>query len=414
MRARRWLLLAALVLAAGLAGCATDETDRSSPYDDPASDDESEGGASDQSSNETGGSESPADPGSLPAVELEPVAEGFELPLLATAPPDGTDRLFVVEQPGTVRVVEDGKRSTEPYLDLTDRTEARGEQGLLGLAFHPEFAENGRLFASYTDENGGSVLERFVVDDPRSGTPDADEGTVLFTRAQPYSNHNGGHVAFGPDGHLYYALGDGGAGGDPEGNAQDAGNVLGSMLRIDPSGETASPPPGNPFVDEEGHDLIWAYGLRNPWRFSFDRATGDLYVGDVGQGDVEEVDRQPANASPPLNYGWDRFEGSQQFEGEADQDGFTFPIVEYDREGQRCAVTGGYVYRGEAIDDLAGWYVYGDYCSGEIWVAHETSDGWRTEQLLDTDERITSFGEDESGEIHVVGREGTVYRVVEG
>lgn len=413
---RRVLVLTLLLATPAMAGCATDDAgippggdDATAPDDDPTvpGDDGGDGG------DEPGSGEAPPD-GELPKVRLERVVSGLQNPTLVTHAGDGSQRLFVLEQPGRVRLVEDGQLDPEPYLDLTDRIGSGGERGLLGLAFAPDFPASGALVVSYTDTRGDSVLERFTVDDPATDRPDPDAGTVLLTQAQPYSNHNGGHLAFGPDGHLYLGLGDGGSGGDPQGHAQDTSTWLGSLLRLDVTGDEATAPEDNPFVGREGRDEIWAYGLRNPWRFTFDRATGDLYIGDVGQNSWEEIDRQPAASPGGENYGWDRWEGNHVFEGDPGREGFTFPILEYAREEGRCSVTGGYVYRGDAIDGLEGRYLYGDFCSGTVWAAHEGADGWTSEVLLETEHRISSFGEDEAGELYIVGHGGSVHRLVAG
>ncbi len=334
----------------------------------------------------------------------------MDTPTLATHAGDGSDRLFVLEQPGRVLVLDDPDQEPEPYLDLEDRIQAGGERGLLGLAFSPTFEDDGRLFVSYTDTRGDSVLERFTLEDPATGTPSPDEGTVLFTQEQPYSNHNGGHIAFGPNGFLYMGLGDGGSGGDPMGHAQDTTTLLGSMLRLNVTGEEATAPPENPFTDEPGADETWAHGLRNPWRFSFDPATGDLFIADVGQNDWEEVNHQPASSTGGENYGWNHWEGTHPYQGDPTREGYTFPILEYALESGRCSITGGHVYRGDQIPDLDGVYVYADYCSGTIWAAHPDDGNWTSTVLLETDLRITSFGLDEQGELYVVDHQGTLHR----
>jgi len=417
MHARRWLIVLVVGLALATAGCAGEQASQGpgDVGDDGAGDDaapeEPDSGDDGDGPAAGDGDEPPSAP---PNVTLAEVASGLEGPTLLTSAGDGTGRLFVLEQPGRVRVLQNGSLREEPYLDVTDRTRAEGERGLLGLAFAPDFAANGHLYVSYTDENGTSTLVRSTVDDPTSGQP-SGEPTTLLTVEQPYGNHNGGHVAFGPDGYLYYGLGDGGSGGDPDGNGQDPTTLLGSLLRLEVSGEQPQAPADNPFVGtDEGHDLVWAYGLRNPWRFSFDRGTGDLFVGDVGQDGWEEIDRQPAGSEGGENYGWNRWEANHTYQGDPSREGYTFPILEYAREEERCSVTGGYVYRGEAIPELEGFYVYGDFCSGEIWAAHDASDGWRSQTLLDTELRISSFGEDADGEVYVLGRDGGAFRLVPG
>jgi glucose/arabinose dehydrogenase len=412
MRRDRWLLVLLVASTLAVAGCADPAgsgTDNETADGDNVSADtgEPDGGSSGEEPDEP-----PAEPRELPEIELEPVAEGLERPTLVTSADDGTGRLFVLEQPGRVRVIQDGQLVEEPYLDLTDRIEAGGERGLLGLAFSPDFADTGHLYVSYTDTEGTSKLVRHKVQDPSEGEP-SPQGTELLSVEQPYGNHNGGHVAFGPDGYLYYGLGDGGSGGDPEGNGQEPGTLLGSMLRLDVSGEQARAPEDNPFVGtDEGHDLVWAYGLRNPWRFTFDPATGDLFIGDVGQDSYEEVSHQPAASTGGENYGWNRWEANQTYEGDPAREGYAFPILEYAIEEGRCAVTGGYVYRGEAIPDLEGFYLYADFCQGTVWAAQNTTDGWRSDVVLETDHQVPSFGVDEAGELAIVTHDGTVQRIV--
>ncbi|WP_374713584.1 PQQ-dependent sugar dehydrogenase [Symbiobacterium terraclitae] len=352
-------------------------------------------------------------PGAV-AIALEPVVDGLENPLYVTHAGDGSGRLYVLEQPGRVRVVEGGRLLEAPFLDLTDRVLSRGnEQGLLGLAFAPDFAGSGTFYVHYTGRpDGRTVLARYRLKggDPYRGDPDSEE--VLLTVEQPYANHNGGALLFGPDSCLYLALGDGGSAGDPENRAQNLESLLGKILRLDVS--QPGPyrvPPDNPFVGREGRDEIWAYGLRNPWRISFDRATGDLYIADVGQNAIEEVNFQPADSRGGENYGWRVWEGSRRYaQGEAP--GAVFPVAEYTHAEGGCSITGGYVYRGKAIPGLVGTYLYGDYCTGYIWGLTRANGEWRTARLLDSNANITSFGEDEEGEVYVVDRRGTIYRIV--
>lgn len=354
-------------------------------------------------------------PGAV-TVALEQVVDGLEDPLYVTHAGDGSGRLYVLEQPGRVRVLEGGRLLETPFLDLTDRVLSRGnEQGLLGLAFAPDFAESGIFYVHYTGRpDGRTVLARYRLreGDPYRGDPDSEE--VLLSLEQPYANHNGGALLFGPDGYLYLALGDGGSAGDPENRAQNRESLLGKILRLDVS--QPGPyhvPPDNPFVGRAGRDEIWAYGLRNPWRISFDRATGDLYIADVGQNAIEEVNFQPAGSPGGANYGWRVYEGSRRYaQGEAP--GAVFPVAEYTHAEGGCSITGGYVYRGKAIPDLVGTYLYGDYCTGYIWGLTRQDGEWRSVRLLDSDANITSFGEDEEGELYVVDRRGAIYRIVAG
>lgn len=349
-----------------------------------------------------------------PQIGLQKVVDGLERPLYVTHAGDGSGRLYILEQPGRVRVLEDGRLLETPFLDLTDRVLSRGnEQGLLGLAFSPDFRESGIFYIHYTGRpDGRTVLSRFRLrdGDPRRG--DAASEEVLLTVEQPYANHNGGALLFGPDGYLYLALGDGGSAGDPENRAQNLDSLLGKILRLDVS--QPGPyriPPDNPFVGGQGREEIWAYGLRNPWRISFDRATGDLYIADVGQNAIEEVNFQPAGSPGGENYGWRVWEGSRRYaQGEAP--GAVFPVAEYTHAEGGCSITGGYVYRGQAIPALVGIYLYGDYCTGYIWGLKQQDGQWQTGWLLDTSLNITSFGEDEAGEVYVVDRGGAIYRVV--
>jgi glucose/arabinose dehydrogenase len=357
-------------------------------------------------------------PGTL---ALEPVISGLSAPLFLTAPPGDTGRLFIVEQPGRIRIVKHGVLLATPFLDLTDSVSTGTEQGLLGLAFYPDYATSGRFIISYTSphgsETGGtSVLARYQV----SGAPDVADpasGVTLLTLDQPYSNHNGGMLAFGPDGYLYAGFGDGGGGGDPLPTGQDRRDLLGSMLRLDVSGNGAyTSPAGNPFDTSSvyRHEL-WNYGLRNPWRFSFDRQTGDLYIADVGQGAREEIDVQPAASSGGENYGWNTMEGFSCYNAPTcDQTGMALPVLDYGH-GPACSVTGGYVYRGTRIPSLQGHYLYADYCGG--WVR---SFQWLGGQAMNQQNRtslaplhsITSFGEDAEGELYIIKQTGEVYRIV--
>ncbi len=341
----------------------------------------------------------------------------YEDPVFLTSAGDGSGRLFVVEPRGIIHVLA----STEPrtahavFLDISGRvSRARREEGLLGLAFDPGFASNGYLYVYYSAAGPRrSVLSRFSVS-PDPDAADAATELVLLEVAQPFSNHNGGMIAFGPDGFLYVALGDGGSSDDPQGNGQNLGTLLGSILRIDVHGATAEAPyrvpPDNPFVGVAGaRDEIWAYGLRNPWRFSFDPATGDLWAADVGQADREEVDL----ILPGRNYGWNTLEGTRcLLTSDCDRSGLEPPVVEY-AHGLGCSVTGGYVYRGADVPALSGVYVYADFCTGRIW-GFRWTDGGVSEpvQLLRAPFQISSFGTDSRGELYVLGFDGSVYRFV--
>jgi glucose/arabinose dehydrogenase len=346
-----------------------------------------------------------ADEPALP-VELVPVAEGLERPVFITDAGDGSGRLFIIEQPGRILVLQDGELAEESFLDIVDQVESGGnEQGLLGLAFHPDFETNGRFFVNYTRaEDGATVVSEMEA--AAGAGADAASERVLMTIPQPYSNHNGGMIAFGPDGFLYIGTGDGGSGGDPGNRAQNPDDLLGKMLRIDvDGGEPYGIPQDNPYAAGGGRPEIYAIGLRNPWRFSFDPESGDLYAGDVGQNAIEEVDIVERGG----NYGWRLMEGTACYEPSSgcERSELIMPITEYEHGGWRCSVTGGYVYRGSAAPELAGAYVFGDYCSGEILI-------WRDGEqsvLAETDMEIASFGEDADGELYVLDLGGAVYRM---
>ena len=342
-----------------------------------------------------------------------PYLEGLQQPVGLVNAGDGSGRLFILEQAGRIRIAQDGELLPDPFLDISNQVSCCGERGLLGLAFHPDYEQNGEFFINYTDVNGDTVIARYhvSVDDPDRADPGSEE--QLLNVAQPYANHNGGETVFGPDGYLYLGLGDGGSAGDPQGNAQSLNTWLGKILRIDANGgDPYAIPPDNPFADGGGEPEIWAYGLRNPWRFSFDRATGDLYIGDVGQGSWEEIDYLPAGTPGGVDFGWDYLEGSHVYEGEppAGLD-LVDPVAEYSHN-QGCSVTGGVVYRGENLPDWQGVYLFGDYCSGLVWgLVQDANGAWSDEVLFQTKARITSFGEDESGEVYLTDHSGTVYRL---
>ncbi len=345
------------------------------------------------------------------AIELSPVLGGLATPVGIANAGDGSGRLFVLEKVGRIRIVRAGALVTEPFLDLTGRVGSQSnEQGLLGLAFHPQYAQRGTFFVNYTDRQGNTVVSRFsVTSDPDRADP-ASEAVVLRVN-QPASNHNGGHLAFGRDGALYVGLGDGGGAGDRYGNGQNGQTLLGAMLRLNVDGEQPyAIPADNPFVGNPTvRDEIWAVGLRNPWRFSFDRRTGDLYLADVGQNMYEEINLQPVSDPGGHNYGWPIMEGLHCFPADqtCDRQGLTLPVQEYDHM-QGCSVTGGYVYRGQAYPSLDGIYLFGDYCSGRIWgMARMGATGdWRVAQLAQADIRLSSFGEDEAGELYLLDMAG--------
>jgi glucose/arabinose dehydrogenase len=351
-------------------------------------------------------------------LTLLPVLTGLAAPTYVTHAGDGSGRLFVLERAGTIRVGVDGSVLPEPFLDITSLVHTdNSEQGLLGLAFDPDFAQNGRFFVYFTALDGADTLMRFGLSaDPNRADPDS--GLVIFAFPDREPNHNGGMITFGPDGYLYVSIGDEGGANDQYGNAQDLGTPFGKILRIDVSAGSMAAPPDNPFVDMPGAlPEIWAYGLRNPWRFSFDRQTGDLWIGDVGQGSYEEIDVQPAGSGGGENYGWNAMEGMHCFQGACDPAAYTSPVAEYphdDDSGQTigCSVSGGYVYRGSELPELFGQYFFGDFCSGLIWTLRAAGADWEMTQLFDTQVLISSFGEDESGELYVVDiAAGIVYRL---
>jgi glucose/arabinose dehydrogenase len=334
------------------------------------------------------------------------VAAGFLRPVDIQNAGDGSGRLFIVEQAGRILIYNNGRVSPSPFLNIIDQVGSSGnEQGLLGLAFHPRYAENGLFFVNYTDRNGNTVIARFhVSDDPNVADPASE--TPLLRVNQPYPNHNGGVLAFGPDGYLYAGLGDGGSGGDPQGNGQKTDTLLGKVLRLDvDSGEPYAIPADNPFGNE-----IWAYGLRNPWRLSFDRATNDLWIGDVGQGAWEEIDYLPAGSPGGANFGWNLMEGSHPYEGEA-QPGLLLPVAEYSHAEGGCSVTGGYVYRGAELPEWQGIYLFGDYCSGLVWGTIPFANGWQTQVLFQTGLSISSFGVDETGELYIANLQGSILKL---
>ncbi|MGQ0572471.1 MAG: PQQ-dependent sugar dehydrogenase [Armatimonadota bacterium] len=348
-------------------------------------------------------------PGS-PRPQLQQMATDLSDPVFVTHAGDRSGRLFVVEQPGVVRIIRDGRLLSAPFLDIRRRVTSGGEMGLLSVAFHPRYASNGRFFANYTSETGGlkTVIAEYHVSPGNADVAGATE-RVLLEIAQPFQNHNGGLNLFGPDGMLYIGMGDGGSAGDPFNNGQRMEALLGKLLRIDVDG--GSPyrvPPDNPFVGRAGaRPEIWALGLRNPWRFSFDRAIGRLFLADVGQNAWEEIDLIERGG----NYGWNIMEGAHCFRPATgcNTAGLRLPIAEYGRSGG-CSVTGGYVYRGSRLPDLAGRYLFGDYCSGRLWSLHETSSGrWTMTQLMDTGLRISSFGEDQNGEVYLVDHSGGIH-----
>jgi len=361
------------------------------------------------------GSVGPLDLGNI-SISLEPFAEVDGGPLAITAPDDGSGRLFVAAQDGRVWVIEDGVALSNPAVDLGPRLRSGGEQGLLGIATHPAFPTDSRIFVNYTDGAGDTVVASLQIDpnDPNRINPDSHR--KLLSIDQPHGNHNGGAVLFGPDGYLYVFTGDGGSGGDPQGNGQSREALLGKVLRLDIDAAAGDVgyvvPVDNPFVGGDGRDEIWHLGLRNPWRASFDRASGDLWIGDVGQGAWEEVDVARA-AIGGLNFGWNTMEGAHCFNAaDCNRDGLTLPVSEYGRD-LGCTVIGGYVYRGSRFPALAGAYLFADYCSGRIFAIDATTTDLATPvEVGSGGGSISAFGEDADGELYVLTLDGGVSRLV--
>ena len=332
------------------------------------------------------------DPGGFTWLQ---VFSGLEQPLDIQNAGDGSSRLFVVERTGRIRILLGGLIVPEPFLDLSAIISSDGqEQGLLGLAFHPGYATNGTFFVNYTDPGGDTVISQFRVSDGDPQRADPLSEVVLLRVEQPYTNHNGGGLAFGPDGWLYIGLGDGGSGGDPHGYAQDADSYLGKMLRLDVDSPAAEPE-------------VWASGLRNPWRFSFDASSGDLYIADVGQKEWEEINYIPAGTPAGLNFGWNYFEGTHEYEGLPPAElGLTFPVSEYSH-AEGCSITGGTVYRGVELPEWQGVYVFADYCNGAVFgLIRSGADTWLRETLFQAGVRVSTFGVDEMGELYLADFQG--------
>ena len=360
----------------------------------------------------------PFDPAGL-HVTLESVATGLDAPLAIVNAHDGTNRLFVVEQGGRIRIVKDGTLQPAPFLDVSDRISSGGERGLLGLAFHPGFPADPRLFVDYTDPNGDTQVSSFAVNPASPDRADPGSEVKILRVQQPYANHNGGEVVFGPDGKLFISFGDGGSEGDPQGYGQNPRTLLGKILRIDVDSRSGDRqyaiPPDNPFADGAGGaPEIWLTGLRNPWRISFDRATGDLWIGDVGQSAWEEIDVQRAGAPGGTNYGWNRMEGRHCYQPSTgcDETGLTMPVTEYGHD-QGCTVIGGSVVRGPDQPALVGGYIFADYCSGRVWAIDPSTDAYRDPTAVaDSGHRIAAFGEDEAGNLYAADiAGGAVLRV---
>lgn len=351
-------------------------------------------------------------------VELELFGKGLKKPTAIVSTADEKDkRLFVAEQAGRITVLgADGKLSEKPFLDIANKVQSGGEMGLLGLAFHPNFRANGYFYVNYIDHGQHTIIARYQ--SSSTATTKVSTEKILLDIAQPYTNHNGGDLAFGPDGKLYVALGDGGSRGDPENRAQNLGTLLGKILRLDVDrGDPYSIPADNPFADQVGaREEIWAYGLRNPWRFSFDRQTKDLFIADVGQGDLEEINIETAGSNGGFNYGWRCYEATRGYNpvGCKSPEQFIFPIIKYSHSEGRCSVTGGYVYRGQKYPALNGRYFYGDYCGGQLYFAQKTDGKWKSKLAASTSYRISAFGQDSQGEIYLADyAAGAIYLILD-
>jgi glucose/arabinose dehydrogenase len=355
----------------------------------------------------------------IPQLSLVPIAGGFIHPVHITHAGDRSGRLFIVEQGGLIKVIKNGSSLPTPFLDVSSLLiSSAGEQGLLSVAFPPGYAKKQYFYIDYTGTQGvgDTVIARFYT------TADADiadpaSAQTLLVVVQPFTNHNGGQLAFGPDGYLYIGMGDGGDAGDPLNNSQNPLSLLGKILRIDvePNLDPYISPPGNPFIGNAGYrPEIWALGLRNPWRFSFDQLTGDLYIADVGQNLYEEVNIQPAASAGGENYGWNIMEGFHCYNSAScNQSGLTLPVVEYGHAQGDCSITGGFVYRGGEFSALQGVYIFGDYCSGRIWGLRRTGGAWENKLMLDSALLISTFGEDEAGNLYVADyATGAIYKII--
>ncbi len=347
------------------------------------------------SSGEKGGGSGPTTTLSSAGVRWSQVASGLDAPVGISSTPSEPDRLYIVEQPGVVRVIENGRRLPDPFLDISDQVVSGGEQGLLSLAFDPGYASNRLFYVDYTDTNGDTRVAEY---ESVPNSAPVRKRQLLFVD-QPYANHNGGQLAFGPDGRLYVGMGDGGSGGDPENRAQNLDEQLGKLLSIDPHGS--------------GGWRIEGYGLRNPWRFSFDRKTGDLWIGDVGQSNWEEIDHTPRSSPGLENYGWNVYEGTHVFEDKPVNPAghLVMPVYEYSHD-DGCSITGGYVYRGEHFRGLQGEYFFGDYCSGTVWRLH-LANGKAPEITVEGHiPALSSFGENAAGELFAASLDGKLFELV--
>lgn len=347
---------------------------------------------------------------SAQTISLENFVSGISNPVEIVASPTSDNRLFVVQQSGTIKIVnENGTIAPDNFLNISNLITFGGERGLLGLAFHPQFSTNRYFFVYYNNLQGSIRVSRFTANSSNPNTADVSSEKILLTIPKPFTNHNGGSIHFGADGYLWISTGDGGSGGDPNNNAQNKNSLLGKMLRIDVNSDNAyNIPSDNPFVGIDGADEIWAYGLRNAWKFSFDRTTNQVWIADVGQGDIEEINKVSA-ATPGINYGWRCYEGNAPYNttGCANTSTMTFPVAQYDHSGGKCSITGGYLYRGNLYTDLIGKYVFADYCSGQIGVL-DTSNTMVWSPSFSAN--FTTFGEDNQKQLYVAAG-NTIYKI---
>ena len=350
-----------------------------------------------------------------PKLAVQQIASGLDAPIgLANA---GDSRMFIVQQRGQIVIWDGNQVLPTPFLDVRSIVSCCGERGLLDVVFHPHYADNGLFFVYYTDQSGNLNLVRYTVRSDNPNLADPGSATPILKVAHPnFDNHNGGNLVFGPDGYLYIGLGDGGSGGDPNNNAQNLSRALGKILRLDVDhGLPYTIPPDNPFRNrQDALPEIWDYGLRNPWRFTFDRETGDMLIGDVGQDRYEEVDFEPASSIGGVDYGWRKMEGFHCFKPSNCTPGQSqLPILEYDHSASNCSITGGYRYRGSRYPNMSGIYFYADYCTGRIWGASEDDGQWSTKLFLTTGFNIAAFGEDQTGELYLANQKGSVYRLID-
>lgn len=350
-------------------------------------------------------------------IAFEQIYDGFDRPVGYIDIDDGSGRYLIVEQGGRILVSVGGDVLSTPSLDISTQVSDGNEQGLLGVAIDPGFSENGRVFVSYTDTEGASQIVRYTVSAESPNRLDPESAITILTLDQPNPNHNGGHIAFGPDGYLYLGFGDGGGQGDPDNNGQNPGVLFAKILRIDVSGdrEPYGIPGDNPFADDPSFaPETFAWGFRNPWRFTFDRETADLWIGDVGQNDIEEIDLMPAGTSGQ-NFGWPVLEGHECYDDpDCDPSAYTAPVDQYTHD-YGCSVTGGYVYRGSTIPELVGTYLFADYCTGYLWGLIPNGDGtYSVTDYIETDMHPSSFAEDASGELYIIDLDGGIYRIVSG